>query len=100
MWSPGLSPVHNLLPSRILLPIQTSNNQQSSVSPTTRATSFPGFPRACAAEPFPSSDHAPLRALSIASVTEPTTRVKENLYRQLFITVCRRRREQHRSIQK
>src|SRR5215213_9073706 len=53
------------------------SSQPSSVSFTTRASSYPGFPRACAAEPFPSSDYAPLRALSIASVTEPNTRVKD-----------------------
>jgi hypothetical protein len=86
---PDLSPVHNLLPLRILLPIQTPNSQPNSVSFTTCATSYPGFPRACAAEPFPSSDYALLRALSIASVTEPTTRVKEHSHRQLLMAIRR-----------
>src|SRR5918994_1409469 len=58
------------------------SSQPNSVSFTTRATSYLGFPRACAAEPFPSSDHAPLRALSILSVTETNTRVKERSHRQ------------------
>src|SRR5918992_3143327 len=65
------------------------SSQPSSVSFTTRATSYPGFPRACAAEPFPSSDHAPLLALSISSVTEPNTRVKDLSQRQLVILACR-----------
>src|SRR5215204_3081253 len=98
MWSPGLSPEHNLLPSRILLPIQTPNNQQSSVSPTTRATSYPGFARACAADPFPSADHAPLRALSTVSVTEPNTRVKDRSQKQTVIAGGGRG-EDYRSIQ-
>src|SRR5215212_3331224 len=34
------------------------SSQPSSVSFTTRATSYPGLPRVCAAEPFPSSDYA------------------------------------------
>src|ERR671921_2385206 len=58
------------------------SSQPSSVSFTTRATSYPGLPQACAAEPFPFSDYAPLRALSIASVTEPDTRVKERSHRR------------------
>src|SRR5215208_6826284 len=61
------------------------SSQPSSVSFTTRATSYPGFPRACAAEPSPFSDHAPLLALAISSVTEPNTRVKERSYRHLVI---------------
>src|SRR5215208_1965215 len=62
------------------------SSQPSSVSFTTRATSYPGVPRTCAAETFPSSDYAPLRTLSISSVTEPNTRVKDLSHRQLVIT--------------
>jgi hypothetical protein len=36
--------------------------------------------------PFPYSDHAPLRVLSIPSVTEPNTRVKDLSHKQIVIT--------------
>jgi hypothetical protein len=61
------------------------SNRSSSVFPTTRTTSCTGFPRARAAETFPFSDHALLLALSIASVTEPATRVKDASHVQAVI---------------
>src|SRR5215207_2693925 len=68
---------------------RAQSSRSSSVSPITRATSYTGFLRACTAETFPFSDYAPLRALSIASVTEPDTRVKDLSYRQTVMPVCR-----------
>src|SRR5215217_4401281 len=59
------------------------------------------FSRACAAEPFPFSDHAPLLALSIASVTEPNTRVKDLSHRHFVIAGTEAgQKEDYRSIRR
>src|SRR5215218_5686959 len=80
---------------------RAQSSQPSNVSSTTRTTSYPGFPRACAAEPFPFSDHAPLLALSIASVTEPNTRVKDLSHRHFVIAGTEAgQKEDYRSIRR